>query len=230
MYPHAVKQIIQLSLGLLVLSSLQACEWWTKPSYLHQQMRKQQETSTQFADYPRFKLSIYKIQRSASLKNKYVFGKVDDYLQDQMTQHQDYSDAFYLQQLKPLPPDLSASFASHYLERELKIDGFGGYFLRSRGFMAPQALQAYRQQGFSKQADLLTAANLIYIKQNNTEQKKLNTAAYQSLDQAWKQAQPALFEQRAKYFDQHLPDWIAQEPKQDPEQEPQPTPTDSSQK
>lgn len=211
---------IHICLSLLTGLSLQACEWLSKPSYLKQKMSQQQQSITRFSDYPRINLKIYQTQNSPRQKNNYVFDKINAYLQEQMAQHQNYSDLFYMQTLSKLPATQVASFAGYYLERELKLDGFGGYFKRTQGFLGQQALQGYQQQGLLHQAKLLQAATAIYAKQQASGAKTVNASDYRDLDQSWQAHTEQLLAQRAAYIEHELPGWIAQEPSREPTAEP----------
>jgi hypothetical protein len=156
-------------------------------------------------DYPQIKSQSFYQLRSPHQQNKYIFDKVEAYLQDRLIRSQDFSHGFYVQQLNKLPPTLARSYATYYLEKELKIDGFEGYFRRCKGFLLSQAIQGYQAMGLKTQGQILQAAGHIYAKAKTPHAKlKQNTL---KLDQLWAGREDKIQVSRAAYFGQEIQNW-----------------------
>ncbi|PIQ24195.1 hypothetical protein COW36_10260 [bacterium (Candidatus Blackallbacteria) CG17_big_fil_post_rev_8_21_14_2_50_48_46] len=191
---------------LLLLFSLNACSFLPAKAPLRSRIETQAKTLKSLAEYPRIKQTSFQQLRSAKQQSRYICSKVDDYLQDQLIRSQDFSNRFFLRQLKKLPLDLSWSYATCYLERELKIDGFEGYFRRTRGLLVLEALQGYRAFGLDQQVEILRSASQQYLK--NQASDAINKANFQALNQRWFSRQSQLDPARANYFSLKIAAWL----------------------
>lgn len=198
---------------LIATIALSACDLEPPKSALKSPLRDRMETQaqkmTKLVDYPQIKAPSFYQLRSPQQQNTYIFDKVEAYLQDQLIRSQDFSHGFYAQQLKKLPPTLANSYATHYLEKELKIDGFEGYFRRCKGFLLPQAIQGYQEMGLKTQGEILQAAAHIFAKSPKS-QAKLKQKAHK-LDQLWTGQAAKIPATRAAFFGQEIQNWAPQQ-------------------
>lgn len=195
--------------SLIAIAVLSACQVEPQKSVLKSPLRDRMATQakkmTDLVDYPQIKRQSFYQLRTPQQQNKYIFDKVEAYLQDQLIRSQDFSHVFYLQQLKKLPPTLARSYATYYLEKELKIDGFEGYFRRCNGFLLSQAIQGYQAMGLKTQGQILQAAAHIFAKPKTPLAKlKMNT---RKLDQLWAARVDKIPVSRAAYFGQEIQNW-----------------------
>ncbi|MGE3727648.1 MAG: hypothetical protein AB7I41_18970 [Candidatus Sericytochromatia bacterium] len=198
-----------LLFSLIATTVLSACQVESQKSVLKSPLRDRMATqaknSSELVDYPQIKPHSFYQLRTPQQQNKYIFDKVEVYLQDQLIRSQDFSHGFYLQQLKKLPPSLARSYATYYLEKELKIDGFEGYFRRCNGFLLSQAIQGYQAMGLKTQGQILQAAAHIFAKPK-TPLAKLKQNA-RKLDQLWAGREDKIQVSRADYFGQEIQNW-----------------------
>jgi hypothetical protein len=197
-------------IALSTLSVLSACQIELPKSALKSPFRDRIEAQAKkmsaTVDYPQLIPRSFFQLRSPKQQNNYIFDKVDTYLQDQLILSQDFSHGFYLLQLKKLPPQLAHSYATHYLEKELKLDGFEGYFRRCNGFLLPEAIQGYQAMGLKTQVQILQAAAQVYAKPKLANSKlKQHT---QKLDQLWSDRVEKILALRAAYFGQEIQNWV----------------------
>lgn len=178
----------------LVLFFLSACD---ESQQLRHKLETSTQSQTQFVDYPTFNPRAYERMRTQRQKDKYVLDKVSQFVQDKMVKNANYSDAFYLKTLGLLPQELQWLYATFYVERESALDGFSGYIKRTKGFLAPQALQGYRLLGQQKQAQ--------WIETLMTSDKPMTLL--KDLEDEWPRLSKESQMRRVQFITEHLSDW-----------------------
>lgn len=120
--------------------------------------------------------------------SRYICDTVETYLQDRSIADQQFSYRYLQGVLNQLPASLRQSYATCYLEQDLRREGFHAYFEEGSGFLASEALAGYKDFIAMPQAEILTKA-LNLAKQRFAHKILPAQAAkqYAALDKAWRQ-------------------------------------------
>ncbi|HEY9844334.1 MAG TPA: hypothetical protein V6D23_27945 [Candidatus Obscuribacterales bacterium] len=122
---------------------------------------------------------------------KYVCEGLETQLQDRYIHHKQYSAAFILKTLSELPATLQNTYATCYLEAELKEEGFGEYFNINQAFLGPQALAGYKAFGAVNQIKILAKAlELGKLKPKTAKDKTALAKELAKLDLQWAALDP----------------------------------------
>lgn len=158
------------TLFLLLLIGLSACDPLPKP--------KKGSTRDMLVKYDKpiafKKRTLGYIQRPQEL-GKYVCQALENQLADRFLVHKEYSAAFIFKILGELPPTLQNTYATCYVESELKEESLSDYFSINQAFLGTQALAGYKSFGALPQIKLLSRALALGARKpkNAQEQQQL---------------------------------------------------------
>lgn len=184
-FRKSLKTAVRLALPLLMLLAGGCDQVMPKHTYYKYNMTAKASDSQQ-PFY--FKARYLNALRDPYSTSRYVCDTVDSYLQDRSIADQQFSYIYMQGVLNHLPASLRQSYATCYLEQDIRREGFRAYFEDGSGFLASEALAGYQDFFAVPQAEILTRA--LNIAKQRLAHKMLPAQAakqYAALDKAWRQ-------------------------------------------